>query len=229
MLRSNAIFAVLVLGSVVRPGSSMALTTPPAGGPGIVDSGKSGVDEAPVRAGVSSKEWFLALSRVPVSREKQDLITPLVRTFRFQEKVWKADVEPGYRKMLADYRDAEPENRLELLPEIKAVRATRPKFLNVKAAVLQLLGPVQKNTLLKQVNKEKRRSDGLIGRANDARRTGNEAGPVDDKAENSKKAENRRDLTKAWRFMDDSEAERHVDPAAPVKTDVPSSESSEGG
>ena len=226
MLRSNAIFAVLVLGSVVRPGSSTALTTPPAEGAGIVMAEKSPVKGTPVRAGVKTEEWLLALSRVPVSREQQDLITPLVRSFRFQAGVWKAEVDPDYRKMLEDYRVADPETRLELLSEIKVVRATRPKFLTVKAVIWQSLNSIQKAKLLEQVKREKKRVDDLLGRASDARRTGSEIEPVDGKAKDSGKPENKPARDEAWRFIDDSDAKRHVDPAAPIKTDVPSSESS---
>ena len=211
MLRTTSIPVGLFLISVLFPGVTAASATPPAEGPGIVTPGKSSEADRPQRAGVSSEEWLAALSHVSVGRSQQDSITPRVRSYRHQAAVWKEEVDPTYRKMLKEYRNADPENRVRLLLEINAIRKTRPNFLQLKESILQSLDAAQKSDLLEQVKQEKLRVDNRLGRAKDSKRAGGR--PERDAVEDSGPKQET-DTRQAWRFVDDLEPERHVDPAA---------------
>ena len=215
MSRSNRILAALSVLSILFLGTMATSETPPAEGPGIAPSGKSRANDRASVAGVTSGEWLLALSHLSVSREQQNLITPLVRSFLFQAGVWKTDIDPAYRKMLADYRVADAETRPQLLLEIKVVRESRPKFLKVKESILKSLDAAQKMELLRQVKQEKARIDDRLGRAKGA---GQPRSATEPKAGNGRGSEKSAKPENTWRFMDDSESERHVDPAAAMKS-----------
>ena len=215
MLRSTSIPVSLFLILVLLPGLMAASTTPPAEGPGIVSSGKSPTADRPKRAGVTSEEWLAALSHVSVAGSQQDSITPRVRSYVHRAAVWKVEVDPTYRKVLKDYRTADPEARVRLLLEIKAIRKTRPNFLELKESILQSLDAAQKLDLLDQVKQEKARIDNRLGRAKDSKGAGAppERNPGQDfRPDTGPKKET--NAIQAWRFVDDSESERHVDPAA---------------
>lgn len=159
--------------------STIAVATPPKGGK--VENSDMPVEGQPkkvasgvmdIRGGVSEVVWLDALSRVHVTAEQRESITPLVRNYLAKSKAWreKESVElTGLAREITRIRTDGGVVPPELMARIRSLRMQLPRLRVVQEAIGARLTMVQQESLLENVQ-ELKIADQLRANADRARR-----------------------------------------------------------
>ncbi len=224
------ISVLAVLLGVSTGGNALATTTPPKDtAPGIVAPSGAGTDRPDLdsrsfgKARLTPSVWFGLVAELQVSRKQQDRLTPIIRRYIHEARIWSTVGAARMTRLLAEAKEADPEQRATLMKQARKVRATRPRFERIKPEVMDALDSAQRSRLLELMQSYDGKSAASSrpgakperpARAGDAGTV--ESSPADGEGGETKgagpEAKDPKAGPKPWAFVNDPDPSRHVDP-----------------
>lgn len=236
MLRTT-ILVFSVLAFLPATGTAIATATPPkepsppgTASPSSPRGSDPSVEYRPLnQVRLGPNVWFGLVAELDVSTRQQDELTPVIRRFIFDSKAWAKVDSVRMTGLLAEARKADPEERAELMKQIREIRSSRPRFDQVKAKVMDGLNSVQRGDLIRLMQSYGTRpssgglSGGKAGRpAPSDEKPADGVAPADasgaDGKSNGSKSNEAAPEPKPWAFQDDTDPGRHVDPSRPAES-----------
>jgi hypothetical protein len=145
-------------------------------------------------------------------------------------------------RLLAEAKEADPEQRATLMKQARKVRATRPRFERIKPDVMDALDAVQRSRLLELTQSYDPMSTASSrpgaeperpAKAGDGGTVGSSPADGEGAEKNGAgaKAKDPEVGPKPWAFLNDPDPGRHIDPAGPElpKGEAPSTPSRDPG